>query len=90
MAVEDELYHVLIPNNFEKIEILPELRPFHLKIACGGQKSPCMFEILMGQMDCLLIFMSTEHKFPAEENNLFQQEKLIIMDPELKNDFDKI
>ena len=51
MAAEDELYHVMIPNNFERVEILPELRPFHLKIGCGGQKSPCIFEILMGQMD---------------------------------------
>lgn len=36
MAADNELYHVLIPNNFERVEILPELRPYHLKIACGG------------------------------------------------------
>ena len=32
MAAEDELYNVMIPNNFERVEILPELRPFHLKM----------------------------------------------------------
>ena len=36
MAAEHELYNILIPNNFEKVEILPELRPSYLKINCGG------------------------------------------------------
>jgi len=36
MATDNELYHILIPNNYEKVEILPELRPLHLKIPCGG------------------------------------------------------
>jgi len=79
VAPESEKYQLIIPNNeYNNVEVLPEMIPVYLKVPCSLLKSPCFFEVLMNDVEVMHVLMSTHHKFPKEENQLYEYEKLIM------------
>lgn len=81
VAPDVDKYQTLIPNNdYETVEVLPQLIPVYLKVPCNSLLSPCRFEVLMNDLDAMQVLMSTQHKFPSENKEQFEKEKLIVMD----------
>lgn len=80
IAPEEEKYQIMEPNfpNYMNVELLPDLLPVYLKVSCAGQRSPCQLEIVMDGLDAIQVLVSNEHKFPKEEGQLFEKEKLLI------------
>ena len=80
IAPEEEKYQIMEPNfpNYMSVELLPDLLPVYLKVSCAGQRSPCQLEIVMDSLDAIQVLVSNEHKFPKEEGQLFEKEKLLI------------
>lgn len=80
IAPEEEKYQIMEPNfpNYMNVELLPDLLPVYIKVSCAGQRSPCQLEIVMDGLDAIQVLVSNEHKFPKEEGQLFEKEKLLI------------
>ena len=80
IAPEEEKYQIMEPNfpNYMNVELLPDLLPVYIKVSCTGQRSPCQLEIVMDGLDAIQVLVSNEHKFPKEEGQLFEKEKLLI------------
>ena len=56
--------------------------PVYVKVPCANLKSPCQLEIQMENVEAVQMLISTEHKFPSEENMQFEREKLFVQDAE--------
>lgn len=54
--------------------------PVYLKIPCSNLRSPCQFEVVMQELDAMQVLLSTVHKFPKEEEEQFEKEKLVLAD----------
>ena len=79
---DEERYFTLNANTsmFASIETLPDLLSVQVKVSCGGLRSPCQFEVILGETQAICMFLSTVHKSPSEENNQFEMDKLLMQD----------
>lgn len=69
LVVPNEKQHFTISANSqtENVEIFPDFVPVFLKVPLSQLfKPPCIFEIFMGDIDAICVYLSNEVKFPNE------------------------